>query len=367
VAAQEEDRALTALVNEELGYPIVVGDDLRAPIARFAAERATRVVVLCDDNRFVRKLANSIATKIGATSRVLPVALGEANKRLATLERVLDGLLAAETDRETLLLGVGGGVASDLFGFAAATYARGVRYAHVATTLTAMVDAAIGGKTGVDLQRGKNLVGAFSDPVAVFCQVSALQTLPFRTLREGLAEVLKAGIVEGGAFFEALEELAPHPFSRWPWEALIAAAIRVKTAIVAGDRSDRGPRERLNLGHTFAHAIEVASGYRTSHGAAVALGLRAAGILALLTGRFHEGEHVRVLALLALLGMPLRTTADPRAIFTAMRADKKRRGGRVRFVLPRAIGEVEYGVICPDSAVRATIARLAQLPAEVRR
>lgn len=367
MVAQEEDRAL-ALVNEDLGYPIVVGEDLRVAAARFVAERASRVLLLCDAQPRVVETARAFAAAMGIRSReVLRFALGEPRKRLETVERVLDALLEAGADRRTLAIGVGGGVACDLFGFAAATYMRGIPYAHVATSLTAMVDAAIGGKTGVDLPGGKNLAGLFKDPVAVFCHVAALQTLPFAMLREGLAEVVKAGIIDGEPLFDALEELSPHPFPRWPWSALIAAAIKVKTAIVAADRLESGARETLNLGHTFAHGIERASGYRITHGAAVALGLRAAGLLAVRTGRFDESQHLRVLALLALLGMPLRTTVDPSAIFAAMRADKKRRDGRLRFVLPRAIGRVEYGVECGDAAVRAVLKRLGSVPQAVGR
>lgn len=369
MAAQKEDLDLgVALVNEELGYPIVVGDDLRVATARFAQARARRVVVLCDGNPHVVKTARAIAAAIGVPARsVRRFALSEPRKRLATLEAVLDALLHAGADRASLVLGVGGGVASDVFGFAAATYMRGVPYAHVATTLTAMVDAAIGGKTGVDLADGKNLAGAFKNPAAVFCPVGTLRTLPFASLRAGLAEVVKAAMIEGEPLFGALEELAPHPFRQWPWAALIAAAIKVKTAIVAADERDTDAREVLNLGHTFAHAIERASDYRITHGAAVALGLRGAGLLALRTGRFSEGEHLRVLALLALLGMPLRTTADPGSVFAAMRADKKRRDGRMRFVLPRAIGMVEYGIECTDRSVRTVLERLRRTPGAVGR
>jgi 3-dehydroquinate synthetase len=290
------------------------------------------------------------------------VALGERRKRLATVEGVLDEMLAARVERNGLVVGAGGGVASDLFGFACAIYMRGVAYAHVATSLTAMVDATIGGKTGVDLRGGKNLAGVFRDPVAVFCDVSALRTLPARAMREGLAEIVKAAIIEGGDFFESLEELAPHPLVGWPWARVIDMAVKVKTMTVADDRMEAGQRELLNLGHTFAHAIERASGYRVAHGAAVAVGLRAAGLLALRSGRFSEREHLRVLALLTLLGLPLQTALEPDAIFTAMASDKKKRGGRLRFVLPRGLGDVEYGVECDPRTVRAVLKRLNEPP-----
>jgi 3-dehydroquinate synthase len=356
VAAQEEDRDTSAL-----NYPIVVGENLQDAIADFVRARGAPCLVLCDADANVVTLAGRIVAASGC-KRVRAFALGESRKRIATLERVLEAMYEADAERGSLVLGVGGGVASDLFGLAAATYMRGVAYAHVATSLVAMVDAAIGGKTGVNLRRGKNLAGIFRDPAAVFCDVAALATLPDRALREGLAEVVKAGIIEGGEFFENLEILSPHPFSRWPWVEVIREAIEVKAAAVVEDPLESGARARLNLGHTFAHAIERASRYRVAHGAAVAVGLRAAGELALRTGRFTEREHLRVLALLALLGLPLQTTVAPDAILAAMRADKKRRDGKLRFVLPRAIGDVEYGVECSTRTVQAVLARLGRPP-----
>lgn len=359
MATQEEDRDL--IVNTDLNYPVCIGDDTRPAIASFLDHRDQPFVVACDANPSVARLAH----EIGRDRRCLGVrvfALGERRKRLQTVERVSQDLLAVGVDRGTLVVGVGGGVASDLFGFVAATYMRGVPYVHVATTLVAMVDAAIGGKTGVDLVSGKNVCGLFADPIAVFAHTGALQTLPYRHLREGLAEVLKAAIIEGDEFFEAIESLSPHPFWRWPWLEIVAQAIKVKTMIVADDRQEAGMRELLNLGHTFAHALETASGYRVSHGVGVALGLRAAGLLALRTGRFSEEEHLRVLATMALLGMPLRTSVAADAALHAMANDKKRRRGRLRFVLPRSIGDIQYGVEVPERHVRAVLARLQRSP-----
>ncbi len=369
--AQEEDRVLiddgddeTTVVNTDLAYPVTIAEDARPHVLAMLRERAQPFVVLADAQSDVAALAVQFARVEGCLG-VRAVRLGEARKRLATVERVHELLLAAGADRGTLVLGVGGGVASDLFGFAAATYMRGVPYAHVATSLVAMVDAAIGGKTGVDLRVGKNLAGLFVDPVAVFAHVGALQTLPFRHLREGLAEVVKASVIEGEELFEAIESLSPHPFWRWPWTAIVAAAVKVKTMIVLDDRTEHGMRELLNLGHTFAHALESASGYRVSHGVGVAIGLRGAGLLAMRTNRFSEREHLRVLATMALLGMPLQTRVDPAAAFAAMQSDKKRRNGRLRFVLPRAIGDVEYGVEVPERTVRAVLAHLHESPESV--
>ena len=350
-----------AAVNDDLGYPIVVTRDAPGEVRGFARKLGRQTVVLCDANRAVAAIARTVAKAAGSKA-TLSFALGERHKRLSTVERVLDAMLAAGVERDALAIGVGGGIASDLFGFACATYMRGIRYAHVATTLVSMVDAAIGGKTGVNLRDGKNLAGEFRDPAGVFCDVAALRTLPDAALREGLAEVVKAAIIEGGDFFDWLEELSPHPFARWPWAVLVAEAIKVKTMSVADDRLENGARQVLNLGHTFAHAIERASRYRITHGAAVAVGLRAAGLLAMRTGRFSEAEHLRVLTLLALFGLPLHAPFDPDAVLAAMGHDKKNRGGRQRFVLPRTIGDVEYGVECAPASVRAVLRRLLKPP-----
>lgn len=350
-------------MNDDLGYPIVVASDLQPSVRALLAAQGVPAVVLCDANRSVVKIASDL---FGRKSTVVPFALGESRKRLTTVERVLDAMLEGGVQRDDFVIGVGGGVASDLFGFAAATYMRGVRYAHVATTLLAMVDAAIGGKTGVDLRRGKNLAGTFRDPVGVVCPLHALETLPPAGYQQGLAEIVKAAIIEGGDFFERLEELAAHPLRWWPWNEVIAGAIKVKTMAVADDRLESGARASLNLGHTFAHAIEAASNYKVTHGAAVSLGLRAAGLLALRTGRFSEAEHLRVLTLLTLLGLPLQTPLPVEKMLEAMQADKKKRAGRLRFVLPRAIGDVEYGVVCNERAVKTVLAELREPPGTQR-
>ena len=347
--------------NDDLGYPIVVAEDPSDEIRAFLGKGGPASVVLSDSNRHVRSVAARIA-QIARGAPVLSFTLGESRKRLSTLERVLDAMLRAGVERDSLVIGVGGGVASDLFGFACATYMRGVRYAHVATSLVAMVDAAIGGKTGVDLRGGKNLAGAFADPAGVFCDVNSLGTLPANAFKEGFAEIVKAGIIEGGDLFELLEELSPFPLRSWPWMEVIPAAVKVKTMAVADDRLEAGARATLNLGHTFAHAVESASNYSVAHGAAVALGLRGAGLLALRSGRFNRQDHLRVLTLLTLAGLSVQTTLSPDAILAAMRGDKKKRRGRLQFVLPRSIGDVEYGIECADRSVRAVLAQLQQPP-----
>ncbi|HTA38414.1 MAG TPA: hypothetical protein VK760_05035, partial [Candidatus Acidoferrales bacterium] len=154
----------------------------------------------------------------------------------------------------------------------------------------------------------------------------------------------------------------PHPFWQWPWVEIATSAVKVKTAIVHDDKHESGMRELLNLGHTFAHGYEQASGYRITHGAAVALGLRAAGLLALRTKRFSAHEHLRVLALLALLRLPMQSSLSPDAVYAAMQSDKKKRGGKLRFVLPREIGDVEYGVECSPAKVLGVLGSMQRAP-----
>lgn len=347
---------------DELGYPVTIENDVSRSVARFLRERGRpRVMVLCDRN--VAERAAEIARAVGPKVPVLSFALGERRKTLRTLEAVFDALARAGADRATWLIGVGGGVAGDLFGFAAATYMRGVPFVNVATSLVAMVDASIGGKTGVDLRAGKNLAGAFRDPRAVFCDIDALRSLPEKHLREGLAELVKHGIIEGDDVFDGLETLAPHPLRKWPWETVVADSLRIKAMIVGDDKLEAGAREILNLGHTFGHAIERVTEFRTSHGDAVSIGLRAAGLLALRTGRFSHAEHLRVLSLLTLLRLPLVSpTNDVDALFAAMGSDKKARAGSLRFVLPRTLGDVEYGVTVPGRSVRTVLSRLGAAP-----
>jgi 3-dehydroquinate synthase len=345
---------------DDLPYPIVVDTDVAKAVAAFVRGRG-RTIVLADRN--VEARARAIARAIGPKTLVLPFALGETRKRLRAVETVCTALAEVKADRTTTLVGVGGGVAGDLFGFVAATYMRGVPFVNVATSLVAMVDASVGGKTGVDLAIGKNLVGAFRDPLAVFCDVGSLATLGDRHLREGLAEVVKHGVIEGDQTFESLETLAPFPLAKWPWESVVADSLRVKAMVVADDRLERGARETLNLGHTFGHALETVTNYKISHGAGVSVGLRAAGLLALRTGRFSAEEHLRVLSLLTLLRLPLVAQSDDvSALMEAMTVDKKSRGGTPRFVVPRAIGDVEYGVSASARLVRSVLTKIAQTP-----
>jgi shikimate kinase/3-dehydroquinate synthase len=261
---------------------------------------------------------------------------GEAYKTLDTVRQLYDGFIEAGLDRRGAVLALGGGVIGDLTGFAAATYLRGVPLVQLPTTLLAVVDASVGGKAAVDHPRGKNLVGAFKQPALVIADLDALSTLPATELANGLAEVVKAGLIGDAALFEQLEAHGPAPLL---W--LVERAVRVKVAIVEEDPYERGRRAALNLGHTFGHALELLSGYSLRHGEGVSIGLAAATRLSAQMGLCDPALVGRVEGVLLRLGLPTTYRGHtPAQVCQAMATDKKRRGETLCFVLPRAVGEV---------------------------
>src|SRR5690606_10468040 len=247
--------------------------------------------------------------------------------------------------RDATVLALGGGVIGDLAGFAAACWMRGIDFVQMPTTLLAMVDSSVGGKTGVNLPAGKNLVGAFHQPRAVVADTSTLATLPAREYRAGLAEVVKYGAIGDPAFFAWLERDADALAARAPGAVVraIAASCRHKAAVVARDEFEQGERALLNFGHTFGHALETADGYRgLLHGEAVAIGMLLAARLSTALGLATAADADRLGALLGRLGLPVAPPAhDPAELVALMRLDKKNLGGRLRLVLWRGIGRAE--------------------------
>ncbi len=261
---------------------------------------------------------------------------GEAYKTLDSVRGLYDSFVQAGLDRQASVLALGGGVVGDMAGFAAATYLRGVPFVQLPTTLLSMVDASIGGKVGVDLPSGKNLVGAFKQPALVIVDPDVLDTLPPGERAGGVAEVVKAGLIHDSRLFEQIEAFGPAPIM---W--LIERAIRVKVEVVEADPYETGRRAVLNLGHTFAHALELASSYALSHGQAVAIGLAAAAHLSARLGWCDSGLPARVESLLARLSLPTRYRGyTPEQLWEAMATDKKRQGLAVRFVLIKSAGDV---------------------------
>jgi shikimate kinase/3-dehydroquinate synthase len=283
---------------------------------------------------------------------------GEQHKTLAIVATLYEQFLAGGLDRSGTVLSLGGGVTGDVAGFAAATFMRGVRFVQVPTTLLAMVDASVGGKTGVDLRQGKNLVGVFKQPALVVIDPTVLVTLPAEEIRSGLAEVIKHGVIGAPDLFAKLEAKAGR-LSSWREKdgvGWIARSLRVKIRIVEEDPFEQGCRAVLNLGHTVGHALEKLSGFALRHGEAVSIGMAVAARIAVEQGRADPSLADRIEAVLLAWGLPVRCppfAAD--AIWRAMGHDKKRQGRALRWVLPRAIGEVEITEDVTPHIIRAVL------------
>lgn len=280
---------------------------------------------------------------------------GEAHKRLASVREIYDACLSAGMDRGGAVVALGGGVTGDIAGFAAATYMRGVRFVPLPTSLLAMTDASVGGKTGVDLPQGKNLVGAFKQPERVLIDVDVLHTLPEAEFRSGMAEVIKHGVIGEPVLFEALAGGPPDGVLTLD-PALLARSIWVKIEIVEQDPFEGGRRAVLNLGHTAGHALERLSGFTLRHGEAVSIGLVVVARIAEHMGRAETGLVERIAAVLRTWGLPV--TCPPYAvssILEAMTHDKKKRRGRLRWILPRAIGDVTVADDVPQNLVGAVL------------
>jgi 3-dehydroquinate synthase len=295
---------------------------------------------------------------------------GESAKDLATIEQITRQLVLAGADRRATIVAMGGGVVGDVAGFAAASYLRGVRLVHVPTTLVAQVDSSIGGKTGVNLPEGKNLVGAFYPPKLVLADPKVLLTLPHREYRSGLYEVVKYGIIADPELFAYLERhmLALLRRDAKALERVITHCIRIKADVVARDEREGGLRHILNFGHTLGHALEAATRYRRFlHGEAIAWGMLAVILLGVATERLRESEATRMMRLIGSVG-PVPSLAGIHAtqLRPILSGDKKARGGRVLWVLPGRIGKVEWGIDLPWTLVSRTFAELPALSARAK-
>ena len=312
-------------------YPVFVGPGLLgSTLPEFVAAQNPSGVAVVSDQTVADLYGAELADRLGGTLIVLPV--GEQHKTLESVRTVYDRLLEGGADRSTVVVALGGGVIGDMAGFAAASFMRGVRLVQAPTTLLAMVDSSIGGKTGVDLPQGKNLIGAFKDPLAVFADSATLDTLPADEFSYGMAEVLKAGLLDDRSLLSYT--------AGDPREGMIERAIRVKARIVEADRLESGVRAYLNLGHTFGHALEQASSYTYKHGEGVAIGLVAAVRLSTRLGLCEESLIALVEDSLSRWHLPIRYHGhSPETIWEAMRHDKKWRGGAARFVLLEGVGK----------------------------
>jgi shikimate kinase/3-dehydroquinate synthase len=326
-------------------YPVYVGRGIAGAVLPGAD--GGRGFLVTDEN-----VGPLYASRMRGVERTITIAAGEEHKTLAAAESVWRALAVAGMGHGDRVVALGGGVVGDLAGFCAATYQRGVPVVQVPTTVVAQVDSAYGGKTGVDLPEAKNYVGAYHQPTAVVTDVNTLNTLPSAELAAGYAEVLKTALIAGGALWERVAAEAPLD------AAIVLDCARTKLAVVAADERDGGLRQVLNLGHTVGHAIETATGYRRyRHGEAVGLGL-----LAALTLSQQPELREEVAGLLAAQGLPVQLdpAVDREAVAVAVQRDKKRRGGRVGFVLVEAPGRTRTGCRVAEGDLRAAIEELAR-------
>jgi 3-dehydroquinate synthase len=347
-------------------YAIKVGGGL---LARLGAECAQlklgqRCAVITDANvgrHYARAALKSLAAS-GFAPVLITVPAGEKSKRLALVEKCHDQLAAHRLERKSFIVALGGGVVGDLAGFVAATYLRGIPFVQAPTTLLAQVDSSVGGKTGVNLKSGKNLVGAFYQPQLVLCDLDTLKTLPKREYVSGLAEVIKYGVICDAVLFAQLERNLPKLLQREAatLAAVIARCCEIKADVVGQDETESGLRAILNFGHTLGHAIENSSGYgKFLHGEAIAIGQVAAAKLSHKILGLPSGEVARIENLFVQAGLPVKIklpAARRKKLFAAMKLDKKVSGGEVRFVLAEKIGKVSWGRKVPAELIVAALA-----------
>ena len=357
------------VVNVPLGeraYSILIAKHL---LPRLGAECARLglgqyCAVISDTNvapRFGKPVVRSLKAS-GFEPVLLVVPAGETAKSLQNVQRCFDQLAAHRLERKSFIVALGGGVVGDLAGFVAATYLRGLAFVQVPTTLLAQVDSSVGGKVGVNLRAGKNLVGAFHQPRLVLCDLNTLDTLPEREFRAGLAEVIKYGIIYDAGLFRRLERDLPKLLQREPstLAAVVARCCAIKAEVVGQDETESGLRAILNFGHTIGHALEAISRYgRYLHGEAISIGqIVAARLSAGLLG-LPADEVERIREIFHRAGLPTEVKLGARQIeslFAAMRLDKKVSGGEIKFVLAKRLGEVIWGQRVPPPLVERALA-----------
>lgn len=332
-----------AIETAQRNYASIVERGILARIDEFIPKGSGRRFVVT--TRDVWQLHSKAIPNTGENTEVLFFPGGEANKRFAAVEQLADRMLECGADRTSIVIGFGGGIVTDVAGFLAAIFMRGIPVLQIPTTLLAQVDAAVGGKTGVNLTGGKNLIGSFHQPLAVLIDPDVLSTLPAREYRAGLFEVIKCGVIRDAVLFELLETRAREVLSmdREIVDQLISAAVRIKAEVVSADEREGDLRRILNFGHTVGHAIEAETAYvQFLHGEAIAWGMLAATRLAELLGSLDADSAIRIRRTICRYGpLPSANQLDPDRLIARLASDKKTLQGKMHFVLPTAIGEVK--------------------------
>src|SRR6202795_860580 len=349
-------------------YEVLLGSGLLARagerLGKLVAGRRVFVITVPPVRRRWGKVLLQSLAEAGVQANALEMADGEPFKRLATLEKLAESLVKLGADRSATLIALGGGVVCDVTGFLASVFMRGLDVIQIPTTVLAQVDAAIGGKTGVNLQAGKNLLGTFHQPRAVLIDPQVLTTLPSREYRAGLYESLKCGIIGNAGLFRLFEEKRREILDRDPVviEKVITESVRLKAHVVSADEREGGLRQVLNLGHTIGHALEAETRYtQLLHGEAVAWGMIAATRIALATNRLDVAIAERIIAAIRGFGKLPSMKIQTASVVKRLRSDKKTKQGVVHFILPREIGKVEITSDVPEAVVRSAVDEIRKL------
>lgn len=345
---------ITISVNAAQKYPVYIGKDLLAQLGNYAAgiHRNCRAAIISDSNVFplYGDIASNSLKCSGIDSIHFVFPAGEESKNIFTYSDILNFLAENHITRSDIIIALGGGVVGDIAGFAAATYLRGISYIQVPTSLLAMVDSSVGGKTAIDLPAGKNLAGAFKQPKLVICDVNVLTTLPAKLYIDGCAEIIKYGMLYDRELFAYLQE-SGLDFDR---ELVISKCVSHKANVVQEDEFDTGLRQKLNFGHTVGHGVEAKSNFQISHGQAVAIGM---AIITKAAAELGVCEHPAKNALFRILrqfNLPVTTEFSARDLYTYALSDKKRSGGSVNLIIPKEIGNCDI-VPLPVSELEAFI------------
>jgi len=324
----------TIHIQASTSYDVLVGNGLLTNLGQYllsSLKSACKIAIISDSNVFplYGTLVQKSLKNAGFETVTYSFPAGESSKTSATYLGILNFLAENHITRSDAVLALGGGVVGDVTGFAAATYLRGIRYIQVPTTLLAMVDSSVGGKTAIDLPAGKNLVGAFYQPSLVLCDLDTLSTLPMSVFCDGCAEVIKYGVLYNADLFQHLQEFGLD-FDR---EAIVSRCVEHKRDVVAEDEFDTGARQKLNLGHTIGHGIEAQSNFTITHGQAVAIGM------AIVAKAGCRAIYEQLVAVLEKFQLPTTTYFTAKQLYTSALSDKKRSGGTVNLIVPKAIGD----------------------------
>ncbi len=348
-------------------YEVVVGRGLLGAVDRFLPDGVSSLALVCDETvaDLYAPVVRQALERTGLALVEIRFPAGEASKTRATKARIEDAMFEAGLDRHSLVVALGGGVTSDLAGFVAATFMRGIATINLPTTLLAMVDATVGGKTGIDTPAGKNLVGAFHHPLAVAADVGTLRSLDPRLVLDGLAEMIKHAVVADEAAFAELSLLPSRldSLDSGEWAKLVADSIAIKAGVVSDDPTELGRRRILNFGHTIGHGLELLFHWRLSHGRAVALGMVAEARIAEKLGLLQAVDRRRIEDLLDRFGVLSLGPVDSGALLKAMARDKKNRAGRLRMALPSRVGAMHEfdGRWVTDVPVEVVVAVVEEL------